>query len=149
VRNGCFELKPGQASEVARANDGLLVKAGDAIKLLRSRRTMLSATDANRGLAADSGVVLCVARGIVRIATGIIRAAARLSGGIDRLIGVTARKCERRDREDDAEPPERSQLSVILLFLTGELDIRSSGGLRQGNWISDSHGWSPQTLSRK
>src|SRR5271166_7006168 len=61
----------------------------------------------SRLLAADPGVVLCVAGGIVRIAAGIIRAAVRLSGGIDRLIGVTARKCERRDREDDAEPPER------------------------------------------
>ena len=81
------------------------------------------------GLAADPGVVLCVARGIVRIAVGIIRAAARLSGGIDRLIGVTARKCERRDREDDAEP--RRRLLVILLFLVGEFDIRSFGGLRR------------------
>ena len=58
-------------------------------------------------LAADPGVVLCVADGIVRIAAGIIRAAVRLSRGINCLIGVTARKCERRDREDDAEPPER------------------------------------------
>jgi hypothetical protein len=104
---------------------------------------------ATTALAADPGVVLCVADGIVRIAAGVIRAAVRLTGGIDRLIGVTARKCERRDREDDAEPPERRRLLVILLFLVGEFDICSFGGLRQGNWIFDSHGWSPQILSKE
>src|SRR6516164_6413786 len=113
------------------------------------RRTMLLATDAYGGLAADPGVVLCVAGGIVRIAVGVIRAAARLSGGIDRLIGVAARKRQRRDREDDAEPPKRGQLFVILLFLGGEFDIRGFGGLREGAWIHDSHGWSPQILSRE
>ena len=57
--------------------------------------------------AAISGVVLCVADGIVRIAAGIIRAAVRLSGGIDRLIGVTAGEEKRCDHDRDAEPHGR------------------------------------------
>ena len=48
-----------------------------------------------RLLAADSDVVLRVAQGIVRVAGGIVRAEVRLSGGIDRLIGVAAGKGER------------------------------------------------------
>ena len=52
--------------------------------------------------AAVPGVVLCVADGIVRIAAGIIRAAVRLSEGIDRLIGVTAGEEKRCDYDRDA-----------------------------------------------
>jgi hypothetical protein len=54
-----------------------------------------------RLLAADSDVVLGVARGIVRIAGGIVRAEGRLSGGIDRLIGVAAGERERHKNEND------------------------------------------------
>ena len=46
-------------------------------------------------LAADSDVVLRVAGGIVGIAAGIVRAEVRLSGGIDRLVGVAAGERER------------------------------------------------------
>ena len=49
-----------------------------------------SGSRAYRLLAADPDVVLRVAGGIVRIAAGIVRAVVRLSGGIDRLIGVAA-----------------------------------------------------------
>jgi hypothetical protein len=56
----------------------------------RSGERAAAASTATASAAADPGVVLCVADGIVRIAAGIIRAAVRLSGGIDRLIGVTA-----------------------------------------------------------
>jgi hypothetical protein len=57
--------------------------------------------------AAIPGVVLCVADGIVGLAAGIIRAAVRLSGGIDRLIGVTAGEEKRCDHDRDAEPHGR------------------------------------------
>jgi Resolvase, N terminal domain/Helix-turn-helix domain of resolvase len=62
---------------------------------------------ATASAATDPGVVLCVADGIVRIAAGIIRAAVRLSGGIDRLIGVTAGEEKRCDHDRDAEPHGR------------------------------------------
>ena len=57
--------------------------------------------------AAVPGVVLCVADGIVRIAGGIIRAAARLPGGINLVIGVAAGEDKRCDHERDAEPHRR------------------------------------------
>jgi hypothetical protein len=60
-----------------------------------------------RLLAADPDVVLRVARGIVRIAGGIVRAEARLSGGIDRLIGVAAGERERHKSQDDRDPHSR------------------------------------------
>jgi hypothetical protein len=52
-------------------------------------------------------VVLCVADGIVGIAAGIIRAAARLSGGINLLIGVAAGEDKCCDHARDAEPHGR------------------------------------------
>ena len=52
-----------------------------------------------RLLAADADVVLGVAQGIVGIAGGIVRAEVRLSGGIDRLIGVAAGERERHKSE--------------------------------------------------
>ena len=55
-------------------------------------------------LAADADVVLRVAQGIGGIAGGIIRAEVRLSGGIDRLIGVAAGKRERHKGENDRNP---------------------------------------------
>ena len=55
-------------------------------------------------LAADADVVLGVAGGIVGIAGGIVRAEVRLSGGIDRLIGVAAGKGKRRKRHKDRDP---------------------------------------------
>jgi hypothetical protein len=58
----------------------------------------------DRLLAADSDVVLGVARGIVGIAGGIVRAEGRLSGGIDRLIGVAAGERERHKSENDRDP---------------------------------------------
>jgi hypothetical protein len=57
-----------------------------------------------RLLAADSDVVLRVARGVVGIAVGIARAEVRLSGGIDRLIGVAAGKGKRHKRQEDRDP---------------------------------------------
>ena len=57
-----------------------------------------------RLLAADSDVVLGVARGIVGIARGIARAEVRLSGGIDGLIGVAAGERERHKGENDRDP---------------------------------------------
>ena len=53
------------------------------------------------------GVVLSVADGIVRIAGGIIRAAARLSRGIDCLVGVAAGEEKCCDHDRDAEPHRR------------------------------------------
>ena len=67
----------------------------------RARASTATAT------AAVSGVVLCVADGIVRIAASIIRAAARLSGGINLLIGVAAGEDKRCDHDRDAEPHGR------------------------------------------
>lgn len=75
--------------------------------LQENAKPSVQAQETPRRSPADPDVVLCVAGRIVRIAAGIIRAAVRLSRGIDRLIGVTARKRERRDREDDAEPHGR------------------------------------------
>jgi hypothetical protein len=60
-----------------------------------------------RLLAADPDVVLRVARGIVGIAAGIVRAEVRLSGGIDRLIGVTAGEHERHKSQNDRDPHSR------------------------------------------
>src|ERR1700733_4297312 len=64
-----------------------------------------------RLLAADADVVLGVAGGIVGIAGRIIRTMARLSGGIDRLIGVAggARKRQKsqKDRNPHSRPPVR------------------------------------------
>src|SRR3984957_11077877 len=60
-----------------------------------------------RLLAADSDVVLRVARGIVRIAAGIVRAAVRPTGGIDRLIGVAAGERERHKSQKDRDPHSR------------------------------------------
>jgi hypothetical protein len=57
-----------------------------------------------RLLAADADVVLGVARGIVGIAGGIVRAEARLSGGIDRLIGVAGGERERHKSQKDRDP---------------------------------------------
>ena len=54
--------------------------------------------------AADSDVVLGVARRIVGIAGGIVRAEVRLSGGIDRLIGVAAGERKRHKNENDRDP---------------------------------------------
>jgi hypothetical protein len=65
-----------------------------------------------RLLAADPDVVLCVARGIVRIAGGIVRAEVRLSGGIDRLIGVAAGKGKRHKRHEDRDPQFASSSSM-------------------------------------
>jgi hypothetical protein len=55
-------------------------------------------------LATDPDVVLGVARGIVGIAAGIVCAEGRLSGGIDRLIGVAAGERERHKSENDRDP---------------------------------------------
>jgi hypothetical protein len=63
-------------------------------------------------LAADSDVVLGVARGIVGIAAGIARAEVRLSGGIDRLIGVAAGERERHKRHEDRDPQFASSSSM-------------------------------------
>jgi hypothetical protein len=63
----------------------------------RLERRLFAAT------ASIPGVVLCVADGIVRIAARIIRAAVRLSRGIDRLIGVAAGEEKRCDHDRDAE----------------------------------------------
>jgi hypothetical protein len=62
---------------------------------------------ARRLLAADPDVVLRIAGGIVRIAAGIVRAEVRLSGGIDRLIGVAAAEHERRKSQKDRDPHSR------------------------------------------
>jgi hypothetical protein len=74
----------------------------------RAGRTHSTATAA----AAIPGVVLRVADGIVRIAAWIIRAAARLSGGIDRLIGVTAGEEKRCDHDRD-EPTSGAFVSSM------------------------------------
>jgi hypothetical protein len=58
-------------------------------------------------LAADADVVLRVAGGIVGIAGGIVRAEVRLSGGIDRLIGVAAGERERHKSQNDRDPHSR------------------------------------------
>ena len=71
------------------------------------RRAGRAASTATASAAADPGVVLCVADGIIRIAAGIIRAAVRLSEGIDRLTGVTAGEEKRCDHDRDAEPHGR------------------------------------------
>src|ERR1700722_12375796 len=60
-----------------------------------------------RLLAADSDVVLGVARRIVWIAGRITRAEVRLSGGIDRLIGVAAGEHERHKSQNDRDPHSR------------------------------------------
>ena len=65
-----------------------------------------------RLLAADADVVLGVARGIVGIAAGIARAEVRLSGGIDRLIGVAAGERERHKGENDRDPHFASSSSM-------------------------------------
>src|SRR3984957_8097395 len=83
------------------------------------RRAGRAASTATASAAADPGVVLCVADGIVRIAAGIIRAAVRLSGGIDRLIGVTAGEEKRCDHDRDAEPHGASRL-----IGAGQWDVR-------------------------
>jgi hypothetical protein len=57
-----------------------------------------------RLLAADADVVLGVARGIVGIAGGIVRAEVRSAGGIDRLIGVAAGERERHKSHEDRDP---------------------------------------------
>jgi hypothetical protein len=57
-----------------------------------------------RLLPADSDVVRRIARGIVGIARGIIRAEVRLSGGIDRLIGLAAGERERHKSQKDRDP---------------------------------------------
>jgi hypothetical protein len=66
----------------------------------------------SRLLPADPDVVLCVARRIVGIAGGIIRAEGRPTGGIDRLIGVAAGKGERHKRHEDRDPHYASSSSM-------------------------------------
>jgi hypothetical protein len=66
-----------------------------------------------RLLAADADVVLRVAGGIVRIAAGIARAEVRLSGGIDRLIGVAAGERERHNSQNDRDPHSHPPVSTI------------------------------------
>jgi hypothetical protein len=61
-------------------------------------------TKLRSALAADPDVVLRVAGGIVRIAGGIVCAEARLSGGIDRLIGVAGGEHERHSRQNNRDP---------------------------------------------
>ena len=66
-----------------------------------------SGSRAARLLAADPDVVLRVAGGIVGIAAGIVRAEVRMSGGIDRLIGVAAGEHERHKSQKDRNPHSR------------------------------------------
>jgi len=68
------------------------------------------ASAASMATSPDPGLVLCVARGIIRIAVEVP------SAGIDRLIGVAAGDRQRRDREDDAEPPERFRQTLGQSF---------------------------------
>jgi hypothetical protein len=76
-----------------------------------------------RLLAADPDVVLRVAGGIVRIAAGIIRAEVRLSGGIDRLIGVAAGEHERHKSQNDRDPHSRPPVQWRRGRRTRELGI--------------------------
>jgi hypothetical protein len=66
----------------------------------------------HRLLAADADIVLRVAPGIVGIAAGIVRAEARLSGGIDRLIGVAAGEGKRHKSQKDRVPHFASSSSM-------------------------------------
>jgi hypothetical protein len=74
---------------------------------LRQRRLRAVRQPRDRLLAADSDVVLRVAGGIVGIAAGIVRAEVRLSGGIDRLIGVAGGERERHESQKDRNPHSR------------------------------------------
>jgi hypothetical protein len=69
---------------------------GDSLRSTEAQRVTgckLGEGDASTAAAAAAipSVILCVADGIVRIAAGIIRAAVRLSGGINLPIGVCSR----------------------------------------------------------
>jgi hypothetical protein len=84
----------------------------------------------HRLLAADPDVVLRVAGGIVRIAAGIARAEARLSGGIDRLIGVAAGERERHKSQNDRNPHSRPPVQWRRGRRTRELGVL-------GDWVQE------------
>ena len=71
----------------------------------------------------------------------------RPAGGLIALLGVTARKSNAATARI-REPPERCRLSVILLFLVGEFDIRSFWGLASGRLDFEAMDGLPQILSR-
>jgi hypothetical protein len=110
-----------------------MIGAGDVDRPQASRRLEMSGDGGSveglvhrdvPALAADPDVVLRVARGIVGIAGGIVRAEARPTGGIDRLIGVAAAERERHKSQEDRDPQFASYSSMT----DGAVGLRRAAG---------------------